>query len=128
VHPGSTYVRVIQRYRHPGVSHKLSAVVRRSDEDPLAQAADLVLVQRTALDPSRADDFIANAQDRGLPLVLDLDDHLLVKGADDPDYGPHLEALEALLDAARLVLVSTDNLATALRDRARQIALVPNLI
>jgi GT2 family glycosyltransferase/glycosyltransferase involved in cell wall biosynthesis len=128
VHPGSTYVRILQRYRHSGVRDKLSLSIRRADEDPLARDADLVLVQRTALDPGTAEDFIATLRDRGIPLALDLDDHLLIKGADDPDYGPHQEALAALIDAASLVLVSTERLALALRERARAVAVVPNLI
>jgi GT2 family glycosyltransferase/glycosyltransferase involved in cell wall biosynthesis len=128
VHPGSTYVRIVQRYRHPGVAHKLSVSVRLSSENPLSRDADLVLVQRTALEPAAAEDFIAALHDRGAPLALDLDDHLLIKGRDDPDYGPHQEALAALIDAARVVLVSTERLADALRHQAREVALVPNLL
>jgi glycosyltransferase involved in cell wall biosynthesis len=128
VHPGSTYVRVIQRYRHPSVADKLSLSVRQRAEDALGRPADVVLVQRTALDPGAAQDFIAAARDRNLPLVLDLDDHLLAKPVDDPDYGHHRAALEALLEAAELVVVSTHALADALGGTARNVAVVPNLI
>ena len=128
VHPGSTYVRVIQRYRHPGVSPKLSLSVRLPDEDPLACDPDLVLVQRTALDPRRVQEFVANLEGHGIPLVADLDDHLLIRARDDPDYGRHRDSLTILLGAAALVLVSTEPLREALRGRAQAIAVVPNLI
>jgi GT2 family glycosyltransferase/glycosyltransferase involved in cell wall biosynthesis len=128
IHPGSTYVRVLQRYRHPSVAPKIALDVRSSDDEPLARAADVVLVQRTALDPATTEDFIATRRERGTPLILELDDHLLIKGGDDPDYGSHQESLAALIDAAELVIVSTAALAAALADAARRLALVPNMI
>jgi GT2 family glycosyltransferase/glycosyltransferase involved in cell wall biosynthesis len=128
VHPGSAYVRIVQRYRHPGLHPTLSTAVRRADQDPLARPADLVLVQRTALDPAQAEEFVAVLRERGTPLLLDLDDHLLLKSPDDPDYGRHRRTLELLIDAAALVLVSNERLRGALADRARNTAVVPNLI
>jgi GT2 family glycosyltransferase/glycosyltransferase involved in cell wall biosynthesis len=128
VHPGSTYVRIVQRYRHPSVSSKLSLSLRRADQAPLARDADVVLVQRTALEPAMIEEFIATLEDRGTPLVLDLDDHLLIKSADDVTYGPHQAGLARLIDSASLVLVSSERLGHALEDRAQRVALVPNLI
>ena len=128
VHPGSTYVRIVQRYRHPGVSPKLSLCLRRADEEPLACDPDLALVQRTALDPRRAEEFVAALAARRTPLVLDLDDHLLLKAQDDPEYAPHRESLARLLAAATLVLVSTETLREALRGLTPAIAVIPNLI
>jgi GT2 family glycosyltransferase/glycosyltransferase involved in cell wall biosynthesis len=128
LHPGSVFVRVIQRYRHPGVDWKLSLRLHRPEDDPLRPGTDLVLLQRTALDPAATEPFLAALRDREIPLVLDLDDHLLLKGPDDADYGPHHESLTQALDAARLVLVSTPQLARALGERIGRVAVVPNLI
>jgi GT2 family glycosyltransferase/glycosyltransferase involved in cell wall biosynthesis len=128
VHPGSTYVRVIQRYRHPGVSPKLSLGVRRADEAPLAGDPDLVLVQRTALRPDQTEEFVATLAGRGTPLVLDFDDHLLIRPDDDLDYAPHRDSLALLIEAAALVLVSTEPLREALQGRARATAVVPNML
>jgi len=128
VHPGSTYVRVLCRYRHPGVRWKLSLRTRCREDDPVRENTDLVLVQRTALDPTLVGSFLGELRERKIPLVLDLDDHLLLKGSQDADYGPHQESLARLLDAARLVLVSTERLAQALRDRTHQVAVVANML
>jgi GT2 family glycosyltransferase/glycosyltransferase involved in cell wall biosynthesis len=128
VHPGSTYVRIVQRYRHPSVNPKISLCLRRADQDPLACDPDLALVQRTALDPLRAEEFVAALAARDTPLVLDLDDHLLLRAQDDADYAPHRESLECLLAAATLVLVSTEPLGEALRGLTGAIAVIPNLI
>lgn len=128
VHPGSAYVRILQRYRHPDISWKLSTSIRCAHEDPLRAPADVVIVQRTALEPGQAPEFIAQAQRLGLRLVLDLDDHLLAKGIGDAEYGPHLEDLTRLIGAADLVLTSTQRLREAMSDQARHVELVPNLI
>jgi hypothetical protein len=128
VHPGSTYVRVIQRYRHPSVSSKLSLSVRRTDEDPLSVDPDLVLVQRTALDPTWTEEFVATLAERGTPLVLDLDDHLLIRAGDDPDYARHRDSLALLIEAASLVLVATEPLREALQGQAHAIAVIENLL
>jgi GT2 family glycosyltransferase/glycosyltransferase involved in cell wall biosynthesis len=127
-HPGSAFVRVIQRYRHPSVDWKLSLRLRAPEDDPVRPDTDLVLLQRTALDPELTEHFVAALRLREIPLVLDLDDHLLLKEADDADYGAHRDALARVLEAARLVLVSTEPLAQALRQWTSDVAVVPNLI
>jgi glycosyltransferase involved in cell wall biosynthesis len=88
----------------------------------------LVLVQRTALEPHLAEPFLEALQDRGVPLVLDLDDHLLLKGTADAEYDAHQRSLARALDAARLVLVSTTLLGDLLAGRTSRVAVVPNLI
>jgi glycosyltransferase involved in cell wall biosynthesis len=128
VHPGSTYVRVLQRYRHPSVAAKLSLRLRTPGDELDELDGDLVLVQRTALHPGATVKLLASLRERDTPLVLELDDHLLAKGHLDRDYGAHQDSLAALIAAAELVLVSTDALALALQDRARAIAVVPNLV
>jgi glycosyltransferase involved in cell wall biosynthesis len=65
---------------------------------------------------------------RNLPLVLDLDDHLLLKGRHDGDYGPHQESLARLIEAASLVTVSTSELHVAMSAIGAPAALVPNAI
>ncbi len=109
------------------MSPKLSLSLRCADQSPLATGPDLALVQRTALDPRETEEFVATLADRGIPLVLDLDDHLLLR-ADDPDYERHQASLELLLAAAALVLVSTEPLRQAFSPRAHAVAVVPNLI
>jgi glycosyltransferase involved in cell wall biosynthesis len=128
VHPGSTYVRIVQRYRHPTMSWKLSLALRYADQSPLRLPADVALVQRTALDPADTEPFLATLRERELPLLLDLDDHLLIKGAADAHYGQHQGSLAALVRAASLVLVSTERLKGPLSGQARAVELVPNLI
>jgi glycosyltransferase involved in cell wall biosynthesis len=128
VHPGSTYVRVVQRYRHPSVSWKLSLFLRYGDQEPLRPKVDLALIQRTALPPSQTEGFVDALRERGVPLVLELDDHLAMKGPGDADYGAYQESIATLIGAARLVVVSTQRLADALATTAHEVALVPNLL
>ena len=128
VHPGSTYVRIVQRYRHPALERRVTTRVRHAGDGPVPADAEMVLVQRTAIPPERIDVLLAEVEARGLPLVVDLDDHLLLKGVDDAAYAPHQASLARLLEAAALVTVSTSALADVLRDGCRQVAGVPNAL
>jgi GT2 family glycosyltransferase/glycosyltransferase involved in cell wall biosynthesis len=129
-HPGSVHVRTLRRLNHPLVAE---CVVARLDSGGRYRSelgeGDVVYVQRTAVDPQDVDSLLADCQRRSVPLVLDLDDHLLdLAGRDDlvAEYEPHAPGLRRMLSAAALVTASTPALVAALRGYARRVELVPN--
>jgi GT2 family glycosyltransferase/glycosyltransferase involved in cell wall biosynthesis len=128
LHPGSAYVRVVQPLRHPAVAWRLPSRLRYAAQGTLPDDAEVVLVQRTAVPPDQIPSLLADIDRRGVPLVLDLDDHLLLKGALDVEYGAHQSALLELLRAATLVTVSTPELAAELTQVTRDVVIVPNRI
>jgi glycosyltransferase involved in cell wall biosynthesis len=128
VHPGSAFVRVLSRWGHPSVRDSVSLRLRAPEDDPVRPGTDVVLLQRTALAAGLTSSFLDALRERAIPLVLDLDDHLLLEDRDDPLAGEPRAALAAALDAARLVLVPHDRLAAELEPRVRAVAVVPNLI
>ena len=128
LYPGSTYVRVVQPLRHPQTTRRITTRIRYAADGPIPDDAEAVLVQRTALPPDRMLEFLDDIDARRLPLVLDLDDHLLLKQLDDEQYGAHHTPIRALLESAALVTVSTPALAEAIAPLARRVQVVPNAI
>jgi glycosyltransferase involved in cell wall biosynthesis len=128
VHPGSVFVRVLRRWRHPGVSDTVSLRLRAPEDDPVRPETDVVLLQRTALEPELTRPLIDTLAERGIPLLLDLDDDLLDPDRPEPLSAAHRQALLEALAAAALVLVPHDRLARALGPHTRAVAVVPNLI
>ncbi len=128
VHPGSAFVRVLCRWRHPSVRDTVSLRLRAPEDDPVRPGTDVVLVQRSALEPDLAETLLAALAQREIPLVLDLDDHLLLEDRDDPLTAGPRAALEAACAAASLVLVPNAQMAAAVAPRARAVAVVPNLL
>ena len=128
LYPGSTYVRIVQPLRHPQITRRITTRIRYAADGRVPDDAEAVLVQRTALPPDRMLEFLDDIDARHLPLVLDLDDHLLLKQLDDEQYGAHHTPIRALLESAALVTVSTPALAEAIAPLARRVEVVPNAI
>jgi Glycosyl transferases group 1 len=126
--PASAHIRVLRRLEHPIVRRVVEADVVDKASSLLKTDADLVLVQRTALQPELVEPLITRLRNRRIPLVIEVDDNLFLKDRADPEYGPYLESLARLVDAASLVTVSTDALRTALSDRAKTVVVVPNAL
>jgi GT2 family glycosyltransferase/glycosyltransferase involved in cell wall biosynthesis len=124
----STYVRILRPYLHPEVEWKLRTRVRFGAGGGLAlDDADLVLVQRHAVGPGEVSGLVDELRRRRLPLVLDLDDHLLGSHyGDAAAFAEGAEPIRILLDAAELVTVSTAALAESIGGMCRRVAVVPN--
>ena len=128
LYPGSTYVRVVQPLRHPQATRRITTRIRYASDGSIPADAEAVLVQRTALPPDRMLEFLDDIDARRLPLILDLDDHLLLKQLDDEQYGAHHTPIRALLESAALVTVSTPALAEAIAPLARHVRSCRNAI
>ncbi|MCW3067339.1 MAG: hypothetical protein JWN32_4511, partial [Solirubrobacterales bacterium] len=126
-YPGSTYVRIVRPLRHPSVTGEITTRIRYASDGPIPDDAQAVLIQRTAIPPENLLAFLDEIDARGLPLIVDLDDHLLLK-AEDEHYGPHQTAIRALLETAAVVTVSTPALAEAVRGHTARVEIVPNAI
>jgi len=124
----SAYIRVLRRYRHPEVEWKLRTRVQVG----VAAALDLddteiVLVQRHAVPSDEAPAFVGELRRRGVPLVLDIDDHLLAPHHSEAEhFAGQVESMRVLLDAAALVIVSTPALAQTLAELCRRTAVIAN--
>jgi hypothetical protein len=128
VHPGSTYVRIVQPLSHPSVARRLPTRIRYAADGRPTMDTELTVIQRTAVPPEETELLISDLRLRGTPLVLDLDDHLLLKDELDLHYAAHQGSLDALLAAAALVTVSTPALLRAISELAPKVALVPNFL
>jgi glycosyltransferase involved in cell wall biosynthesis len=128
VHLASTHIRLLRRFEHPIVRRFVAATVLDQGSPLLDARADLVLVQRTALAPEDVEPVVKRLRRRGTPLVVELDDNLFLKGPEDEEYGPYLGGLARLLEAARLVTVSTEPLRAALTERNENIVVVENVL
>lgn len=126
-YPGSTHVRIVRPHRHPSFARRVATSIRYA-ADGVASGAEVVLVQRTALPPEHVSALLDAVAERDVPLVVELDDHLLLKGQTDGEYGAHQESLRELLGAAALVTVSTTALAEALQGGGARIEVVPNAL
>jgi GT2 family glycosyltransferase/glycosyltransferase involved in cell wall biosynthesis len=123
----SAYVRVVRRYHHPEVDWKLRTRVRIGLDDLALDDADFVLVQRHAVPSDQASSFLDELRHRDLPLVLDLDDHLLASHHGDAEhFAAQVESMRVLLEAAALVTVSTPALAATIGELCRRVVVVPN--
>jgi O-antigen biosynthesis protein len=126
---GSTHTRLVGRLQHPSIRRKLQASLRDGNAiSEIAPDRDLVIAQPTAVPPERVDEFIAKVADRGLPLVLDLDDDLFALGTDDVKHAQQSAGLRRLLSAADLVTVSTPVLERLVAGRGAATLLVENMI
>jgi len=138
-HPGSAFVRVVLRARWAArrglLSHRVLDV-EQVVADGLPRDLDVLLVQRDALlTPESARAVLADADVRGIPVVLDLDDDLVTGEARNRlqalEYSAErLAALDETLTAAATVVVTTDELAGRLRSVVDgvHVATVPNAL
>jgi glycosyltransferase involved in cell wall biosynthesis len=129
----SSHVRVLRQlmtYDQQGsIVWTLLTAQRFVENDGGSSDIDIALVQRTAIPPDLSESFIARCESLGVGIVYEIDDDLL---SDDPgwrelaDYLPHRASIEALLDVARLVTVSTRMLAERFAGSNDRIEVVEN--
>ena len=128
--PGSVHVRSLRPLSHPAIHGDLAThLVTVDDLVDGRVTVDLAMVQRTAVPQDRVDDLLRVLDERGLPLVVEVDDllfdpELLPDG--DEDWDQHVHALRALLKAADLVTVSTATVAEAARNLNDAVEIVAN--
>lgn len=125
----TAYVRTLRRYHHPEVAWKLRLSehyhLRGLDLDGI----DFVVVQRHAVPSENAQEFVHRLRRERVPLVLDLDDHLLASEFDDAGaFAEQRHSLRVLLGAAALVTVSTPALAQTVGELSARVAVVPNAL
>ncbi len=91
VYPGSTYVRVVQPLRHPSVARRdhHAHPLRRRRPDPRRRRGGPRSSARRSRPTSCSTVPRRHRRARGLPLILDLDDHLLLKRATTSTTAPH---------------------------------------
>lgn len=118
----SAYIRLLQPLSEDVVKDRIH-VSLDSWEGPLP-TCDICIVQRAAVpDLSAARQLITVLGERGVPLIVDLDDGFTVMSSEQVEaggYAPRNAALELLLDASAEVWFATQPLADcypAVRDR-----------
>ena len=119
----SAYIRLLQPLSEDVVKHRIDVSIDCSDG--ALPPCDICIVQRTALpDASTATQLVQILRERGVPLVVDLDDgfHLM-----DPEqinaggYAARIAALDLLVGASAEVWFATQELLNCypvVRDRA----------
>ncbi|PZE84982.1 glycosyltransferase [Curtobacterium sp. MCBD17_032] len=135
-HPASAHVRVVRRAEHLAATGR--AEVRQVDPEAFVAGADgtpyrAVLVQRDALPSSLVQPLLDAAAARGIRVAAEVDDDFftdsgrarLARAEYDPD---RLASIETLVRGADLVVVSTEELATVVRPRAREVVVVRNAL
>jgi GT2 family glycosyltransferase/glycosyltransferase involved in cell wall biosynthesis len=111
------YIRLLQPLHHPAVTG--DAVVRVTDpRNALDYAADVIVTQRSAMESVEAVRALGrHARGIGATLVFDLDDDLVNVPPSHPDakaLRPRAAIVEAMLDVADAVWVSTPALAASI--------------
>jgi glycosyltransferase involved in cell wall biosynthesis len=112
--PASTHVRVLRRFYHSSMEKYVSPLVFNAERYVAADSPpqlDVALVQRTGVSPTLTDEFLQMLGDRGIPLVLDLDDDIIGMPASHPDFDAFRDwrgPLERLATRADLITASTD--------------------
>lgn len=130
--PGSAYVRTVAR-AEAARAVLGEEIAHATTEDWLARPDDteVLLVERDAVPAAHVDSVISTCRERGVRLVVDLDDDLLsgasrarlVAGGYDE---AELDGLQKVVAEADAVIVSTVELASRVGDVARKIHVVPN--
>jgi glycosyltransferase involved in cell wall biosynthesis len=130
--PASTYIRMLQRYFHSSSDQVVAPVLlNASTYVQVAERVDIdvAVVQRTAIPPDSTDAFIDAIAARNVPLVLDLDDDLMMIGTDHPDYrdfARFVEPIRRLVLAAAGVTVSTNALRASIASVNPNVFVVEN--
>ena len=130
--PASSHVRLLRPLGHPSLATDLD--VRQVPPEALAEVtdADVVVVHRTALEHVDHGAVLATLGDRGIPIVVDVDDLLFdpdrLPQSSDREWAPAVEALRASMQAAVFVTVSTDPLLDAARELVGDVRLVRNAV
>lgn len=119
----SAYIRLLQPSSEKVVLHSIDVSIDSSDG--ALPPCDICIVQRTALpDVSTAAQLVQILGERGVPLIVDLDDGFELMGPEQVDaggYAPRIAALNLLLSASAEVWFATQALLDCypiVRDRA----------
>lgn len=131
--PGSTHIRVWARTQNH--ANRKVTFVRMSPKELLAAVRcgdiDKAIVQRNAIPGPIWQSLKSFVEAGKLRYALDIDDDLLSVPADkDPDgsYALYAPVLTDILAHATLVIASTEVLARRLKDKSKQIKVLPNLL
>jgi glycosyltransferase involved in cell wall biosynthesis len=125
------YVRVIQPLTHPAVADTVLLTIT-PPEALAASAADLILVQRTAVqDMKTAERIVSACRHRGSRLLFEIDDDLFQLPEDHPEsdaYATRLEAAKLLARSADAVLTSTEALRLQMLPFNSKTVVLPNYL
>ncbi len=126
----SAYIRLLQPFSDYAVRHKIH--VSLDSWEGLLPPCDICVVQRAALpDLSTATQLVQLLGERGVPLVVDLDDGFTFMSPQQLEaggYAHRIAALDLLLNASAEIWLATEPLAdcySVFRDRA---VVIPNSI
>jgi GT2 family glycosyltransferase/glycosyltransferase involved in cell wall biosynthesis/tetratricopeptide (TPR) repeat protein len=131
----SVHIRVLEWLNHPEIGKTIDP--QFLDIDSFLQDKDgvfdldAILVQRNAVEPYLVESFITACRQRQLSIVFELDDDLLNVPAEkdfDGAYTRNAHAIQKMVTAATLVIVSTEPLAEKMRSLNSNVAIVPNTI
>lgn len=135
-HPASAHVRVVRRTEH--LARTGAATVRQVDPEAFTDGTDTtdyraLLVQRDVLPRDLVAPFLAAATERGIRVAAEVDDDFFTASGRDrlarAEYDPdRLASIDALVRAADLVVVSTEELAALVRPIAREVVVVRNAL
>jgi GT2 family glycosyltransferase/glycosyltransferase involved in cell wall biosynthesis/tetratricopeptide (TPR) repeat protein len=133
--PPTAHIRVLEWLQHPEICDRLDVQFLEIDtflnDHHRLYDLDAVLIQRNILQPHNVQPLIAACRDRQLPIVYEIDDHLLQVPADKDltgIYARSAPAIATLATAAAEVIVSTEPLATQMRQFNHRVTVMPNVI
>lgn len=131
-YPGSAYVRTVAR-AEAALALLGEEIAYTAAETWIADPGDtdVLLVERDAVPADIVDAVVSTCRERGVRLVVDLDDDLLSPSSrarlvDGGYEEAALDGLQRIVTAADAVLVSTAELAARVGDTAREVHVVPN--
>jgi O-antigen biosynthesis protein len=133
--PPTAHIRVLEWLQHPEICDRLDVQFLEIDtflnDHHRLYDLDAVLIQRNVLQPHNVQPLIAACRDRQLPIVYEIDDNLLQVPADKDltgIYARSAPAIATLATAAAEVIVSTEPLATQMRQFSDRVTVMPNVI
>jgi O-antigen biosynthesis protein len=133
--PPTAHIRVLEWLQHPQICDRLDVQFLDIDtflnDQNRLYDLDVVLIQRNILQPHNVQPLIDACGDRNLPIVYEIDDNLLQVPADKDLTGVYARsapAIKTLATAAAAVIVSTEPLATQMRQFNDQVTVMPNVI
>ncbi|SEH07736.1 glycosyltransferase [Candidatus Venteria ishoeyi] len=128
---GSASIRLLQPLLHKSVKDQLCLQVFTDPKDLLSVDTGIIVIQRATLPhPDFVKKLVGHCQQKGLKLVLEMDDDLLNlhhKKAKDVTYrADNINALEALAKAADRIVVSSEQLKQTMSAYNQDVVSVPN--
>ncbi|MEY2856913.1 MAG: hypothetical protein RLZZ74_1225, partial [Cyanobacteriota bacterium] len=133
--PPTAHIRVLEWLQHPEICDRLDVQFLEIDtflnDKNCLYDLDAVLIQRNILQPHNVQPLIDACGDRNLPIVYEIDDNLLQVPADKDLKGIYARSapgIATLAAAAAEVIVSTEPLATQMRQFNDRVTVMPNVI